>query len=354
MKRGSKRDGERTPGSTPGSTQGGGRLQLTASPHLKAPDSTPRIMWTVVASLIPIIAAATWFFGPSALLVIGAATAGCLLTERLFGTDGSLGDGSALITGLLLGLVLPAGIPMWMAFVGGVFAIGFGKLLFGGLGQNVFNPALLGRAFLQAAFPTAITTWSGAPESWSTLRGDNFAFPLMSADAPDVLTAATPLGLWKFEQVPTELWDLMIGNTGGSLGETSGLLILLCAGYLALKNYLNWRIPVSIFATVAGFSGILHLVDPTRFAHPLVMLFSGALILGATYMATDMVTSPVTNAGAWIFGFGIGALVVLIRTWGGLPEGVMYAILLMNAMVPFINRATQPRVFGHALREGAT
>ncbi|MEN8144277.1 MAG: RnfABCDGE type electron transport complex subunit D [Gemmatimonadota bacterium] len=327
------------------------RLELTAPPHLAAPDTTRRIMWSVVASLVPVIAASIYFFGPSALLVIAAATLGALLTERAFGKGGSLGDGSAVITGLLLGLVLPAGIPLWMAFLGGAFGIGFGKLLFGGLGQNVFNPALLGRAFLQAAFPGAITTWPAPAQQWSALRGDNFAFPLLSPNAPDVLTEATPLGLWKFEATPTELGSLMFGDTGGSLGETAGLLILVCGGYLALKNYLNWRIPLSIFVSVAAFSGVLHLLDAGRYPGPLFMLFSGGLILGAMYMATDLVTSPVTNSGAWIFGIGIGLLTVLIRTWGGLPEGVMYAILLMNALVPFINRATQPRVFGHGRRE---
>jgi electron transport complex protein RnfD len=147
----------------------------------------------------------------------------------------------------------------------------------------------------------------------------------------------------------TDLWRLIIGNTGGSLGETASLLILLGGAWLAARNYLNWRIPISIFASVALFSGVLWLIDPAEFASPLFMLFSGGLMLGAVYMATDMVTSPVTHAGAWVFGAGIGVLVVLIRTWGGLPEGVMYAILLMNALVPFINRATQPRVFGTKL-----
>jgi Na+-translocating ferredoxin:NAD+ oxidoreductase subunit D len=321
------------------------RLELTASPHLHTADSTLRIMWTVVATLLPIVGAAFVFFGISALLVVAAAVAGALLTERLTGPRNALRDGSAVITGLLLGLILPPGFPLWMAFTGGVVAIGFGKVIFGGLGQNVFNPALVGRAFLQAAFPAAITTWPAAGGLF-TLRGDNFAIPLMSPAAPDIMTEATPLGLMKFEQAGTELGRLLIGNTGGSIGETSALLILLCGGYLAWKRYLEWRIPVGIFATVAALSGVLWLLDPARYADPLFMLASGGLMLGAVYMATDMVTSPVTKAGAWIFAAGIGALVVLIRTWGGLPEGVMYAILLMNAMVPFINRATRPRVFG--------
>ena len=323
---------------------------ITASPHLGVRDSTPKIMWSVVGSLVPIIAAATWLFGPSVPLVLLAATVGAVLTERAFGRRGSLGDGSAAITGLLLGLSLPAGLPLWMAFVGGAFGIGFGKLIFGGLGQNVFNPALLGRAFLQAAFPVALTTWPVRAGSWWALAGDNLAWPFTSPQVVDALTGATPLGLMKFEQVPTGLWDLAVGSTGGSMGETAGIVILLSGSYLALRNYLNWRIPVSIFLTVAILAALLSALDGVRYAGPLAMLFSGGLMLGAMYMATDMVTSPVTKLGSWVFGIGIGLLVVLIRYWGGLAEGVMYAILLMNAMVPFINRATQPRTFGARTR----
>jgi Na+-translocating ferredoxin:NAD+ oxidoreductase subunit D len=321
------------------------RLELTASPHVHGPDSTVRIMWTVVATLVPIVAASFWFFGISALLVVAAAVAGALVTERLTGPRNALRDGSAVITGLLLGLILPPGFPLWMSFAGGAIAIGFGKVIFGGLGQNVFNPALVGRAFLQAAFPAAITTWPASGGGPFQLRGDNFALPLMSPRV-DAITEATPLGLMKFERAGTDLSALLFGNTAGSIGETSALLILLCGAYLAWKRYLEWRIPLSIFATVAALSGLLWLIDPARYADPLFMLLSGGLVFGAVYMATDMVTSPVTKLGAWIFGAGIGALVVLIRTWGGLPEGVMYAILLMNALVPFINRATRPRVFG--------
>jgi Na+-translocating ferredoxin:NAD+ oxidoreductase subunit D len=328
------------------------RLELTAAPYLHTPDSTERIMWTVVASLVPVVFAGTWFFGLGALLVVAAAVAGCLVTERLTGGGGTLRDGSALITGLLLGLILPPGFPLWMAFVGGVVAIGFGKVIFGGLGQNVFNPALVGRAFLQAAFPVAITTWPAGGGGLLTLRGDTFALPLLSPSV-DGVTAATPLGLMKFEQTGTELGRLLMGNTGGSIGETSALLLLLCGAYLAYKRYLEWRIPASIFATTVALSGLLWVINPERYADPLFMLFSGGLMFGAVYMATDMVTSPVTRLGAWVYGAGIGALVVLIRTWGGLPEGVMYAILLMNALVPFINRATKPRVFGTAPRRRA-
>ncbi len=297
------------------------------------------------------VGASVYYFGPSALLVIAAATLGAVLTELVFGPAEALGDGSTAITGILLGLTLPPGLPMWMAFLGGVFGIGFGKLIFGGLGQNIFNPALLGRAFLQAAFPVALTTWPSLGGDWWALRGDNFAIPLMSPNVPDALTGATPLGLMKFEQAATGNTDLIMGSIGGSLGETSGIIILLCGAYLVIRNHLNRRIPDSIFLTVAVLAGGLHLLDSVRYPSALFMLFSGGLMLGAVYMATDMVTSPVTNGGCWVFGFGIGFLVVVIRLWGGLPEGVMYGILLMNAMVPFINRATQPRVFGTRLKE---
>jgi electron transport complex protein RnfD len=266
--------------------------------------------------------------------------------ERLLGRRGSLRDGSAVITGILLGLTLPPGIPLWMAFLGGGFGIVFGKLVFGGLGQNVFNPALLGRAFLQAAFPVAMTTFPALGGDWWSLRGDNLAWPLMSPEVTDAMTGATPLGMLKFEHAGSRLPDLLLGSTSGSLGETSGLLILLGGAYLALRNYLNWRIPVAVLATVALLAGAIRLVGGDRYPAPLFMLFSGGLMLGAVYMATDMVTSPTTHRGCWIHGFGIGVLVVVIRIWGGLAEGVMYAILLMNALVPFINKATRPKVFG--------
>jgi H+/Na+-translocating ferredoxin:NAD+ oxidoreductase subunit D len=320
-------------------------FQVTASPHLGGKDSTPAIMWSVVASLGPIIAIAVYYFGPSALLVIAGATAGAMVTERVFGARNTLADGSALITGLLLGLTLPPGLPAWMAFVGGAFGIGFGKLVFGGLGQNTFNPALVGRAFLQAAFPVRMTTWSGAAQHWWVLRGDNLALPLMSPSF-DGVTGATPLGLMKFESLPTGVGSLFLGTTSGSLGETSSAVIIACGLYLAARKQLNWRIPAAILLTVFVAASALHALDATRYPSAAFMLFSGGLMLGAFYMATDMVTSPVTNRGCWIFGAGIGLLVVIIRTWGGLAEGVMYAILLMNALVPFINRATQPRVFG--------
>ena len=323
------------------------KLIVTASPHIRSLDSTPRIMWHVVASLVPVVLSAAWFFGVSALLQVATAMAVALLTERSTGKGGAIADGSATITGLLLGLSLPAGFPLWMTALGAAFAIVFGKQVWGGLGQNVFNPALVGRAFLQAAFPVAITTWPAVGGRFLTLHGDLFALPLTHS-LPNAVTSATPLGLLKFEGKGTALADLVVGRTGGSLGETAALVILAGGIYLAWRGYLNWRVPVSILATVMAVSGIVHLVDPTS-PDALFMLFSGGLMLGAVYMATDMVTSPITDRGKWVFGVGIGILVVVIRVWGGLPEGVMYALLFMNALTPFINRATQPRVFGTAL-----
>ena len=324
------------------------KLIVTASPHIRSLDSTPRIMWHVVASLVPVVVSAAWFFGVSALLQIGTAVMIALLTERATGKGGAIADGSATITGLLLGLSLPAGFPLWMTAVGAAFAIVFGKQVWGGLGQNVFNPALVGRAFLQGAFPVAITTWPSAGGPFMTLHGDLFALPLTHPQ-PNAVTSATPLGLLKFEGKGTALTDLVIGRTGGSLGETAALVILAGGIYLAWRGYLNWRIPVSILVSVMVLGAIVHIADATK-PDALFMLFSGGLMLGAVYMATDMVTSPITDVGKWVFGVGIGVLVVVIRIWGGLPEGVMYAILFMNALTPFINRATQPRVFGTRLR----
>lgn len=330
------------------------KLKVSASPFIHGADSVATIMWNVVGALVPIVAASFWFFGVSALLVIVASCAGALATERAFGPGGTLRDGSAVITGILLGLTLPAGMPLWIALLGGAFAIGVGKLLFGGLGYNIFNPALLGRAFLQAAFPVAITTWPAVGGSWWTLKGDNFALPFMSAHT-DAITAPTPLGLMKFEHQGTGNLVLAFGDHGGSLGETSAILIVICGAYLAWRGFLNWRIPVSIVLTVGGLAALLHLANP-QYPTAAFMTLSGGLMLGAVFMATDMVTAPVTNKGRWVFGVGIGALVVAIRLWSGLPEGVMYAILLMNAMVPFINKATQPRIFGATpapVKEGA-
>ncbi|MHB8837981.1 MAG: RnfABCDGE type electron transport complex subunit D [Gemmatimonadaceae bacterium] len=326
------------------------RLLVSSSPHLRAADSMPRIMWTVVAGLVPVVGTAIWFFGPSAVLVIGASTIGALGIEFAIGKPGAWRDGSAVITGVLLGLTLPASFPMWMAFVGAVFGVGVGKILFGGLGSNVFNPALFGRAFLQATFPGAITLWTAPGTAWWQLKGDNFAIPFTTPNTVHVITAATPLGAMKFEHHVTPAWELMFGRASGSLGETAGLVILLAGLWLAWRRVLDWRVPVAILATTSVLAEVLHVVDPARYADALFHAFSGGLMLGAVFMATDPVTCPTPPLGRWIFGIGTGVLVIVIRVWGGLPEGVMYAVLLMNAATPALNHVTQPRVFGQRRR----
>lgn len=334
----------------------GHKLQLSTSPFLKDTVTTPRIMMTVVYTLIPVWLASVYYFGISAFFVTAVAVLSCLFTEWLFSTADnrrrSLKDGSALLTGLLLGMILPPGFPLWMVFIGGMVSIGMGKMMWGGLGQNIFNPALLGRAFLQAAFPTAITSWSPSGAPVLTMRSSNFAWPFSHAELSDAITGATPLAKMKFEQASTPVMDLLMGNTSGSLGETAAFLIILGGAYLLYKNIINWRIPASIIITVVIFSGTFYLIDPLEYPSPLFMLLSGGLLLGTIYMATDPVSSPLTPKGLWIYGIGIGILIVLIRNWGGLPEGVMYAILLMNAATPLINRFSRIRTFGYTKRKG--
>jgi electron transport complex protein RnfD len=328
------------------------KIKISTAPFLHDQVTTPKIMWELAYTLIPVQLAAIYYFGLSALLISIACIAGCMVTEHYMGRKGPVGnplkDGSALVTGLLLALTLPPGFPLWMAFIGGVVAIGMGKIIWGGLGQNTFNPALVGRAFLQAAFPTAITTWSPPDGRYWGLRGTNLAPPFYQGESVDAVSAATPLATMKFDKVPTEVSDLLLGNISGSLGETCGLLLMLVCVYLIWRRIINWRIPLSILITVALLSGIINLVDPQNFPTPTFMIFAGGLMLGTVYMATDPVSSPLTPKGIWIYGIGIGALVVLIRLWGGLPEGVMYAILLMNAGTPLINRFVKSRVYGHS------
>ncbi len=324
-------------------------LLVQPAPFLRRPLTTPVLMRDVLLALVPVLGAAVWYFGASALLVVGAAVAGACGTEWALGPGGrrgtSLADGSAILTGVLLGLTLPPGLPLWMAFVGGVVAIGLGKAVWGGLGHNLFNPALVGRAFLQAAFPTALTTWTtpGGASLW--LRGSNLALPFLRSDV-DAVSVATPLALAKFQGESTPFASLLAGSTSGSLGETSAALLILCGLVLGLRRSFDWRIPVALLAAVAVFAGVLHWVDPGRYPAPVFHLLSGGLLFGTVFMATDPVTSPVAPKAAWVFGAGVGLLVVLIRTFGGLPEGVMYSILLMNAASPLIEKQMQPRVFG--------
>lgn len=326
-------------------------LVITTAPFQEPPVTTPRVMAEVLLALVPVALAACWYFGVGVFLTIGAAVLGAVGTEWLF-TRGSgraaIKDGSAVLTGVLLAFTVPPGMPLWMVFLGGVVAIGLGKLIWGGLGQNLFNPALVGRAFLQAAFPTAITTFSapvGPGQSLWSVPGSLFAAPLMRPDV-DVVSSATPLGLAKFDGQVTEALPLLVGNTGGSVGETCAALLIVCGLWLAFRRVFDWRLLVSSVVGVALVSWIVHSIRPAACPGPLFMVLSGGFLFGAVFMVTDPVTTPTTTRGAWIFGLGVGFLVVLIRGFGGLAEGMMYAILLMNAMTPLINSATQPRVFG--------
>jgi len=330
----------------------GKTLEIRTSPHILSGHRVDTIMFNVVLALLPTTIFAVYAFGLAGALTLAVATASCVATEfvlsRLSRKKSTLGDWSVTITGLLYGLTLPPGLPLWMTAVGGFIAVALGKALFGGLGQNAFNPALVGRAVLQAAFPVAMTSWipGFTAERFAALPPSTLTPPFSQPSYPDVWTMATPLSQWKFDHALTESGDLALGFIGGSTGETSSLLILIGGFYLIARNMMNWRIPTAIFATVAVFSGALHLADPERYASPLFMLFSGGLMLGAMFMATDMVGSPMTGRGCFIYGGLIGVLVVVIRVWGGMPEGVMYAILLGNAASSHIDRLVRPKVYG--------
>lgn len=304
---------------------------LRSSPHMATTDNVPRIMWMVIAALMPAVVYGVYNFGFSVLLTILSSVIAAVVTEivtnKMRGRDMKNGDGSAVLTGLLLAMTLPPGFPKAYAAIGSVFAIAIGKQIFGGLGYNIFNPALLGRAFLQASFSVKMTTWT-APVSM------------------DAITTATPLGSFKFEKVITPYFDLFMGRIGGCIGETSALLIIIGGIYLLIKKYADWRIPVSYLGTVFILGGLFWLINPEQYPDPVFHLFSGGLMLGAFFMATDMVTSPVTPRGTWIYGVGLGVVLIVIRLFGGLPEGVMYSILFMNAFVPLINRYTRLKIFG--------
>jgi electron transport complex protein RnfD len=293
----------------------------------------------------------------SAIALITTVTLSCLAAERIAnrmsGTVNTLSDWSATITGILLALTLPPAFPLWMGAVAGFAAVWLGKSLFGGLGHNPFNPALVGRAFDQAAFPAAMTTWAPAfaADRFATIPAATltppFAQPVAEVRAAvDGWSGATPLSAWKFDRELTDAGDAAFGLIAGSVGETSALLILLGGVYLIARRMMSWRIPVAVLGSVFLLSGALHLAAPDAFAPPLFHLAAGGLMLGAVFMATDLVASPMTHLGLWLYGALIGLLVVVIRTWGGMPEGVMYAILLANAVAPLIDRVIRPRVYG--------
>ena len=342
-------------------------VELHTSPHLKKMITVDQIMRNVVYALLPICAWSVYQFGISGLTLMLVTTATCLLTEavfcRLSGKPNTVTDCSSVITGLLIALTLPPGFPLWMGAVAGFIATALGKSLFGGLGYNVMNPALVGRAFVQAAFPVAITTWTPAfaPGRFLEFIPSSLAIPFMSPvdtaewvkeRAWDGFTGATPLALQKFDQIDTDSMDLLLGYVAGSVGETSALIILLCGAYLAVRKMMDWRISASVLIAAALTTLPFYLLDPEYYPSPQFMLLSGGLMLGAIFMATDMVGSPMTAKGVWLYGAVIGFLTVVIRLFGGLTEGVMYAILVANAMSPMIASVTQPRIYGKRKKVG--
>ena len=308
---------------------------ISSAPHVNSEETIPKIMYTVVLALIPAMLCAVVFFGFRAVLLIATCVITCMVTEYIFqrarNKEITFKDGSAMVTGILLALVLPPNLSILSAALGSVVAIAIGKQVFGGLGYNIFNPALVGRAFLQATYPVAMTTW---------------VKPFFYVGSPDAITTATPLALMKFEAQSTAYWKLLFGYIGGCLGETSALAIIIGGAYLLYRECIEWRIPAAYLGTVFVLGTVFWLVDSSVYPDPIFQLLAGGLMLGALFMATDMVTSPVTPLGCWIFGTGAGILVIIIRLFGGLPEGVMYSILLMNGITPLLNRYTKPKVFG--------
>lgn len=326
-------------------------LTVSGSPHIHGDESTRKIMLGVVYAMIPSMLVAICFFGLNAVRVILLSAVACLFFEwviqkYIFKGPLTITDGSALVTGVLLAFNVPSNLPSWMVIVGALVAIGIAKMSFGGLGKNVFNPALVSRVFLLISFPVAMTTWP-VPK-------------VLPGNLADTITGATPLGYIKeglraghtipqmMPHLPTYMQELM-GQMGGSMGEVSAIAIILGGAYLLWRKIITWEIPVSILVTVFLFSGLLWLINPLRYADPFFQLLTGGLMLGAFFMATDMVTSPMTRGGKIIFGVGIGFITILIRVWGAYPEGVSFAILLMNAVVPLINRGFKPRRFGKKL-----
>ncbi len=340
-------------------------IQLRTSPHFHKAVTVQTIMLNVVYAMLPVCAWSVFQFGVSALALLLTTTAASVLTEHLICVftkkETSVTDYSVVISGMLLGLTLPPGFPLWMAAVGGVVGIVMGKAIFGGIGFNCFNPALVGRAFLQASFTVAITTWTpaNAPGRFFEFIPSTLAFPFTTPAAVDDWVAAlhvdgwsgaTPLAAFKFGGEMPPILDTFTGMTAGSLGETSSIIILICGLYLAARKFLDWRLPAGMLGAAFITSGIFWLMDMEQYPSPVFMLFTGGLMLGAWFMASDMVASPVTPLGVWIYSGLMGFLTIIIRLKGGLPEGVMYAILLGNAVSPIIDNMTQPRIYG-AIRQ---
>ena len=320
---------------------------ISPAPHIHGRDSVVKNMRNVIIALVPAYLCSIVFFGVGALVVSAVSIISCVLFEYLIQVyvlkkPNSVGDLSAVLTGLLLAMNLPSNLPWWMVVIGAFIAIGVGKMCFGGLGCNPFNPALVGRVFLLLSFPAAMTTWP-LPK-------------LLPATYTDAETGATVLSLIKegaladaasgaTVKLPTYT-DMLLGNMGGSMGEISAIALLLGFIFLLATRTITWHIPVSILATVAIFGGILYLADPSAYMDPLAQLLSGGMLLGAIFMATDYVTSPMTKRGQIIYGIGIGIICVVIRRFGSYPEGMSFAILIMNAVTPLINYYVKPKRFG--------
>ena len=312
-------------------------FHVSSAPHFTEGTSTQRIMFEVVLAMLPLLAVAIYMYGRCAIELTLATVSACLLTEGITNmirgrSRASLRDGSAIVTGMILAFSLPPTLNPYMAFIGGVVAILLAKAVFGGLGQNLFNPAMVGRAFLMICFPAAMVTW--APTV------------LMAADGVDATTMATPLyAAVKHLDLPT-MWELLSGNVGGCVGETSALAALIGGLWLVFRRVADWRQPVAVLGSVAIFAASAHWAAPDRFEGPLFHLTSGALMFGAFFIATDYVGAPVTPLGRWIFGVGVGVLVMVIRLFGAYPEGFMFSILIMNSLTPLIERWTAPTPFG--------
>jgi len=325
---------------------------VSPSPHAYTDETVPKLMYGVIISLLPALAVSVWFFGLGMIVVTTVSVASAVLFEYLIQrymmkVRPTHLDGSALLTGLLLAFCLPSNMPFPLVMIGALAAVGIGKMTFGGLGNNIFNPALVGRVFLFISFPVAMTAWP-EPGQWMSYT--------------DAVTGATPLGLMKeglatktvaeiMPEVPSFL-HLLMGKTMGSAGEVSALALMLGMLYMMYRKIISWHIPVSILASVAIFTGILWLANPDRFADPLFHLLTGGLMLGAIYMATDYVTSPMTGRGMIIYGMGIGIVTVLIRIFGAYPEGVQFAILIFNGFTPLINKFVKPKRFGKEVKHG--
>ena len=319
-------------------------LKVSPSPHVHGGDSVSRNMLRVIVALLPAYAVALYSFGVGALVVSLTAMFSCVLFEYLiqrFLLKGkfTVNNYSALLTGLLLSFNLPSNLPWWIVVIGSAVAIGIGKMCFGGLGNNPFNPALVGRVFLLFSFPVQMTTWP-RPLGWAS-------------SYLDAETMATPLSLLKagkLEQMPDAL-NMFLLDTPGSLGEISALALLIGGIYLLITKVITWHIPVSILLTVTAFAGILYGVDATTYPLPHIHLLSGGMMLGAIFMATDYVTSPMTHKGMLIYGFFIGVITMVIRVWGVYPEGMSFAILIMNAFTPIINKYVKPKRFGRVVKK---